>query len=284
MTLEATRQCHNALNPLHSLIYFAPEAEREYTAIGLEPGGMGYFASRAAAMGAVGPGTVAAAFYNFNPALIARFIPRAWQAAAPEAVLDARLRAVEAALTRVLGADAADDPEVAEAAALATTAVEACAVPGRPLYGAHADLDIPKSPQAALWHCGGLLREHRGDGHVTALAAAGLDGLEALITHTATGTGSAPEFARATRGWSQEEWDAGCERLRERGLLDADGALTPAGTALRQEIEDTTDRLAADPYRHLGEAGTARLTEIASRLTRAAAQSGAFPAGLSAPK
>ncbi|BBA98896.1 hypothetical protein RVR_5269 [Actinacidiphila reveromycinica] len=282
MTLKAARHCNAALNPLHSLIYFAPEAEREYTAIGLEPGGMGYFASRSAAMGAVGAGTVAATFYNFNPALIARFIPRAWEAAQPSAVLDARLRAVEGALRRVLGEDAADDPEVAEAAALAATATEACAAPGRPMYAAHADLDAPKAPQLALWHAAALLREHRGDGHITALAGAGLDGLEALITHTATGAAFTPDFARATRGWSQEEWDAGCERLRERGLLDADGALTPAGTELRREIEDTTDRLAVDPYRHLGEAGTARLTEIAARLTRKAAENGAFPAGLSA--
>ncbi|MEW1862101.1 MULTISPECIES: SCO6745 family protein [unclassified Streptomyces] len=284
MTLTAARHCNSALNPLHSLIYFAPEAEREFTAIGLEPGGMAYLASRSAAMGAVGAGVVAATFYNFNPALIARHIPRAWQAAAPAAVLDARWRAVEAALRRVLGEDAADDPEVAEAAALATTATEACAAPGRPLYAAHADLDAPKAPQLALWHCAALLREHRGDGHIAALAGAGLDGIEALITHTATGQGMTREFACASRGWSRQEWTAGCERLRERGLLDADDALTPAGTALRHDIEETTDRLAADPYRHLGETGTARLTEIGARLTRTAVANGAFPAGVFATR
>ena len=38
-----------------------------------------------------------------------------------------------------------------------------------------------------LWHAITLLREYRGDGHVAALLDAGLSGLDALITHTATG-------------------------------------------------------------------------------------------------
>lgn len=284
MTSKVARHCNSALNPLHSLIYFAPEAEREFTAIGLEPGGMGYFASRSAPMGAVGAGTVAATFYNFNPALIARHVPRAWQAAAPAEVLDARWRAVEAALDRLLGAEVAGDPEVAEAAGLAATATEACGAAGRPLYAAHADLDAPPQPHLSLWHSVTLLREHRGDGHVTALAAVGLDGIEALITHTATGKGMTLEFARASRGWSREEWDSACDRLRDRGLLDADGALTPAGTELRREAEQLTDELAADPYRHLGEAATARLIEIGTRLSGTAAANGAFPAGTFAKK
>ena len=42
---------------------------------------MGYFASRSAPMGRVGPGTVAATFYVFNPDLVAHFLPAAWDAA-----------------------------------------------------------------------------------------------------------------------------------------------------------------------------------------------------------
>ncbi len=39
----------------------------------------------------------------------------------------------------------------------------------------------------ALWHAATVLREHRGDGHVAALVAAGLDGRQALVTMAATG-------------------------------------------------------------------------------------------------
>ncbi|MEY4339438.1 MAG: hypothetical protein RLZ14_1288, partial [Actinomycetota bacterium] len=37
------------LEAYHGLIYFVPEADIRYTALGLEPGRMGYFGSRAAA-------------------------------------------------------------------------------------------------------------------------------------------------------------------------------------------------------------------------------------------
>ena len=33
----------------------------------------------------------------------------------------------------------------------------------------------PDAPQLALWHAVTLLREHRGDGHISALTAAGID-------------------------------------------------------------------------------------------------------------
>ena len=45
-----------------------------------------------------------------------------------------------------------------------------------------------------------MLREHRGDGHVVALVAAGLDGRQALVTMAATGAvpkDDAPGGARA---------------------------------------------------------------------------------------
>ncbi|HET6859946.1 MAG TPA: hypothetical protein VFH94_22990 [Streptomyces sp.] len=279
-SLLAGKHCHGALNPLHSLIYFAPEAEQEFTAVGLEPGRMPYFAGRSAAMGPAGPGLVAATFFNFNPSLVARHLPRAWELADPASVLAARLKAVDRVLRRLLGDGLPDDPEVREAAKLALTAAEACTAAGRPLYAAHADLPTPDRAHLALWHAITLLREFRGDGHLAALSAAGLDGAEALVTHTATGKGFTAEFAQQSRGWTQPEWDAAQGRLRDRGLLDADGGLTPLGTDQRREVEDTTDRLARAPYEHLGQAAVERLTEIGSRLSGAAVANGAFPPGV----
>lgn len=277
MTLLAGRRCYQALNSLHSMVYFAPEAEEQFHALGLSRGSMSYFAGRSAAMGAVGAGAVAATFYNFNPALVARHLPRAWEIASPQAVLAARLRAVEAAQLRTLGAETVAGAEVREAAELALRAVEACSPAGRPLFAAHADLPVPQEPHLALWHAATLLREHRGDGHIAALLDAELDGLEALVTHTTTGKGFVPAMAKHTRGWSDDEWSAAQERLRERGLLDADDALTAAGRQLRQDIEDRTDRLAGAPYRQLGEEALGRLSEIAARLSATSAANGAFP-------
>jgi hypothetical protein len=277
MTSPLVRRAHNATNSLHSLIYFAPEAEAQFAALGLEPGRMSYFAGRAAPMGAVGPGVVTATFYNFSPALVARCIPRAWELASPAAIVAARFAAVDVVLRRLLG-DLADSPGLAKMSALLREAASACTPEGRPLYAGHADLDWPDGPIPEFWHGLTLIREYRGDGHIAALVAAGLSGLEALVTHTATGHGFVPAFATASRGWTQPEWDDAVARLTERGLLDADGALTAAGQEMRAHVERETDRMASAPWQYLGDERTEELTAIGKELTRAVAAAGAFPA------
>ncbi|MFF8841257.1 hypothetical protein ACF08N_00780 [Streptomyces sp. NPDC015127] len=274
---RAGRRCHNALNPLHSTVYFSPDLGTEMAAVGVEDPNAAYFAARSAAMGAVGPGAVAATFYNFNPALIARHLPAVWDTATPEAVLAARLRAADATLRRLLGEDVVASKELAEAAELALRATEACTRHARPLYAAHADLPVPVEPHLAYWHAATLLREHRGDAHLAALLLADLDPLEALVSHTATGKGMAPRWILATRGWGRTDWEAAQDRLRERGLLDAEGSLTEAGTALRNEVEAHTDRMDLAPYEHLGAPAVERLTELGRGFLLTAFAAGAFP-------
>ncbi|SFX66230.1 hypothetical protein OH786_30770 [Streptomyces atratus] len=274
---RAGRHCHNAINPLHSTVYFSPGLGKELGELGIDDSNAAYFAARSAAMGAVGPGTVTATFYNFNHDLVARHLPAVWSVASPQAVLDARLRAADTTLRRLLGEEIIASPELAEAAELALRAAQGCTRHARPLYAAHADLPVPKEPHLAYWHAGALLREHRGDGHLAALMTAGLDPLEALVSHTATGKGMNPRWVLATRGWQRDDWDAACERLRGRGLLDAEGELTEAGVALRAELEEATDRMDAAPYEHLGAEGVERLTELARGFLFTAASAGAFP-------
>ncbi|MER6222826.1 hypothetical protein ABT189_20100 [Streptomyces sp900105755] len=277
---RAGRRCHTLLNSLHATHFFSPELAEEMAALGVTHPRAVNFAVRAAALGPVGAGTVTATFYNYKYDLVARHVPAVWETASPKDVLAARARAVDASMRRLLGADAVVSDRMAEAARLALRATEACSRSGRPLYAAHADLPVPQQPHLAYWYAGTLLREHRGDGHLAVLLAAELDGLEAVVTHTATGKGMAPKWVFATRGWSQDDWDAAVERLRDRGLLDAAGELTEAGAALRAEIETETDRLDRAPYEHLGAEGVARLTELAADFARTAVAAGAFPADL----
>lgn len=277
---RAGRRCHNALNSLHSTHYFSPDLGRELGALGVTDPRAVNFAVRAAALGPVGAGVVTATFYNYKHALVARHVPAVWETVTPEQALAARACAVDATLRRLLGEETLASAEMSEAAALALRAAEGCSRGARPLYSAHADLPVPEAPHLAYWHAATLLREHRGDGHLAALAAAGLDGLQALVTHTATGKGIAPKWIFATRGWSQEEWDAAVHGLRERGLLDGAGELTEAGAALRDEVERETDRLDSAPYERLGAEGVARLTELATAFARTALGAGAFPADL----
>lgn len=271
-------RAHRAIDPLHSQLYFAPEQDEYLSAVGLKPGRMSYFAGRAAPMGAVGAGVVTATFYNFSPSLVAHMIPRAWTLASPEQVLAARLEAARASLTRLLGAAAGSD-EVAELAGLLREACAGLTAEGRPLFAGHADLPWPEEPLLAAWHGATLLREHRGDGHVAVLLHAGLSGLEALITHCATGRGFTEAAAKATRGWRDEEWAAACSALAERGLL-ADTGLTEDGEELRRRIEVQTDALAADPWLSLGAEKTARVVELGKGLSRRVSEAGAFGQGI----
>ncbi|MCP9943600.1 hypothetical protein LUX12_00340 [Streptomyces somaliensis] len=280
---RAVRRCHHPVNLFHAAVYFSPEFGEELGGIGVTDPYAAYFAGRAAAMGAVGPGVVAGAFYNFNHALIARHLPAVWDTASPADVLAARSRAADRFVRRVLG-DAADSAGTAEAAELALRAAEACARHARPLYAAHADLPVPDAPHLAYWHAAMLLREHRGDVHMAALLSAGLDPLESLVSHTATGAGASPRWLLLSRGWERSDWDAAVERLRGRGLMDGEGALTEAGAALREEVEAHTDRLDAAPYARLGAAGVERLTELAEGLLAAVAAAGAFPSQVTGRK
>ena len=270
------RKTWRTLEPIHGLIYFAPEASEAYVGVGLPPAMGGYFASRAAAMGPVPAEVVIATFFNFFPPFVRETIPSAWSVASPEQILAARHEAAERALRARLG-ELASSPEVEEAAVLARRAAEASTQwpEGRPLFAAHAALPWPDDPLMVLWHAQALLREFRGDGHIAAMTVEGVSGLEALILHAATGEVPAATL-RSSRQWPKAEWAAGEDGLRARGWLDAEGGLTDAGRAHRQWVEDRTDALAVPAYEVLGEDGCERLRTLGRPLSKAIVEGGAF--------
>jgi hypothetical protein len=258
------RKTWRTVEPLHGMIYFVPEAAEAYERLGIT-GRAGYFASRAAPMGAVGADVVIATFFNFNPDLVRAAIPHAWEVTSPEALVEARLLAVDGAFRRVLGNDVLESHSMARAAELARGLADSAGtqLEGRPLSAAHADLSWPDAPHLVLWHAQSILREFRGDGHVALLLTHGLSGIDALVTHAAAGDATSG-LLRSTRGWSDAQWGAAVSSLRQRGWL-AEGddlALTEWGAAQRQEIEDKTDILAAAPYAALGEEGCAELRTL----------------------
>jgi hypothetical protein len=263
MTLA--RRAWTLFEPIHAIVYFASEAGEHYKAAGLRGGWMGYFATRSAPMGAVTPGVVTAVFYGFQPAMVARAIPDAWQYSSPERALTARTAIADSALRRLWG-DQVDSADVAQAASAAIAVAHALRGGGRPLYTATAALEEPEAAHLKLWHACTLLREHRFDGHVAALTVHGLDGLESLVTAIAAGSGIDAATMRNFRGWTEEEWDQGVERLRSRGILDTLGALTSEGRSLRTDVEEMTDRLAADVWAAMDERSRERLFDSLRRL------------------
>jgi len=268
MDAQIARKTFRTLEPLHGFVYFSPDAEPEYVAAGLKPGRMGYFASRAAAMGAVPAEVVIATFFNFNPDLVRSVIPSAWHEATPERVLAARMRVVDTGLRRMLG-EAVASPELAEAADLARRAADvACEhLEGRPLFAGHASLPWPDEPHLVLWHAQTLLREFRGDAHVASLMLYGLGGLDALVSHAASGDVPA-EALRTTRAYSEEQWAEGVRSMAERGFVEADGSFTDRGRAQRQAIEQRTDDASLVAYDVLGEEGCERLRALARPFSR----------------
>lgn len=266
------RRTHYAVEPLHTMIYFVPEAAAAYAAEGVTGGMRGYVASRSAAFGRVPAEVVTATFYNFSPEVITAAIPSVWEATTPERMLTARYAVADAALRRILGDVVCSSAAMAEAAELARQATTGCAVAGRPLFAAHAALPWPAQAHLQLWHAQTLLREHRGDGHIAALVLAGLSGLECAVDHVALGTGLSERVLQRTRGYSDEVWESARARLREQGFLDEAGGYTDAGRARRDAVEAATDAAGAAPYALLGPAGCARLAELAGPWSRRAAE------------
>ncbi|MGV9327402.1 SCO6745 family protein [Streptosporangium sandarakinum] len=313
MGSNVPRMMWQLLEPLHAVTYFAPEARSAADAAGMRGFWMGYFATRAAPLGAVGPEVVTAAFHGFPPARVARALPDAWGFAPPESVLRARLDGAGAALRRLL-ADAAgstegtgplpgssegagsppnapekagppaDVPEkvgplpdvLEEASSLAWEAARRADTAGRVLAAANQALPEPAEPYLRLWQAATTLREHRGDGHVAVLVACGVSPVEAhLLKIAAAETGA--DGLRLARKWDEAEWDAALGSLRARGWLDGAGRLTGEGGRERDRIERLTDEAAAGPWRALGEESTAALARLLWPLANAVMESGVFP-------
>jgi hypothetical protein len=270
-----SRRLWRALEPYHAVVYFAPEPQAACTELGTRGYWMSYFALRAAPLGAAPPELITAVFYGFAPRLVGRAVPDTWKIASPQRFLAVRLHAVDAALHRLLGTDVLRSPEVAEAAELAREAAVAAPTGGRPLGAANAALPWPEPPHLVLWHAQTVLREQRGDGHVAALLTAGLDPVESLVLFAAD-IAMDPDWMRTRRGWTEDQWAAGVDRLAGRGLLDPDGALTGAGRALRAAVEERTDALADGPIAALGDVRAARLAELAEPLVRSIVAGDAF--------
>ena len=263
------------LELIHAVTYFAPEATGALSAAGYRGFWMGYFAGRAAPLGPVGPEIVAALFYNFAPARVARALPDAWGFAPPDAALAARLHGSVAALQRVLGEDV-DDRDVTRAAELAARAADSAPLEGRALCAANRALPWPDDPLAVLWHAATVLREHRGDGHVATLTAAGVSGREANVVHAAAGITSRQVFEVA-RDYDDAEWAALVDGLAARGVLTTDGELTSEGRELKHDLERRTDEIALSAYAALDDAEIDRLASALTPIARAVVAAGDMP-------
>lgn len=289
--------------PIHAVTYFTAEARSAYERAGLRGFWRGYFAGRAAPLGVAGAGSaavVAASFFNFAPAFVARAIPGVWELITPEEALRVRLAGAAESLGRLL---AGQEAEAAAAADLLWRAIDELDCSGRVLAAANAALPVPPGEDAAaspaspaplassaplaaaglgrLWQAATLLREHRGDGHFAALAAADIDGCEAVVLRCCLDLRR--EDMQPVRGWTDEAWDGALSRLAARGWVGADGALTSAGREAHAAVEDTTDRAASRPWARLGPEATEEIAAALTPLARACAAALPYPSPIGVP-
>jgi hypothetical protein len=259
---------------VHAVTYFADDSRAAANSCGMKGFWMGYFGFRAAPLGPVGADVVTEAFYNFAPRMVERAIPDAWSFATPESLVRARSRAAMAALRDVC--PPVDDIAAALVGVLRDVVTSAADDPTRPLYRANREVARPDDPVAEMWqHCT-TIREHRGDGHVTALRRARLDGCEAHVLLAAE-AGVPTELLRSSRGWTEKEWTAATDRLRERGLVDADDAATDAGRDLRALVERATDAAARVLFAAAPRDAAQQIVEGLDPVAREIAASGMIP-------
>ncbi len=233
---KTARTLRNVTEPIAAGVYFAPEAQEGYQALGLNYF-ESYFCSRGACLGAAPWSVVCAAFGAFKPSAVEQAVTAGWQKTTPEALLAAREHGATAQLGRLLG-EIANPADVSRATEILYSMTDGVDPSGRALYAGLSILDRPTSTFGALWHAADLVREHRGDGHIAAWIPH-VDSTEITVM-TELAWGIPARTYVFTRGWDEDDVDAAYARLTDRGLI-SDGALTSAGTELRDHIERTTD-------------------------------------------
>ncbi len=262
------------------MTYFAPACRGALRDTGLRGFWAGYFAARAAPLGRVGTGPVAAAFYNFLPAMVARAVPGCWEVVAPAILCRVRAIAAADALNEACSVSARSDlvavlPLLRQAVAHSDGAGRVLASANRTLWPVIAPA-LGTGGLGEAWQAATVLREHRGDGHVAALVTHGLGGLEAHLL--AAGTKGIPaDVLRDSRGWREEAWEGAKAALASRGLLHADGRATDTGRLLHGEVEALTDRLAEPAYAGFRDGALAELHGALAACATEVAASGLVP-------
>jgi|SRR5579875_3982998 len=243
------RRMFELTEPIGLIPYSADEPNETMYALGFTDYWDTYFAGRAAPLGLVPAEVVDALFYNFAPGEVARHIPKVWRTTTPEAALAARLAGCTTALRQILGG-LVSAPSFTRAVELLTKAATSAPFEGRPMYAALRAIPLPDDPVTRLFHAASLLREHRGDGHITALMAEGIGGLEAHAVHALAVGIPAEKFGRIHH-LPAAQLAAVVGGLRDRDLIADDGWLSERGRTTKQRIESLTDDLAAAPYEAL---------------------------------
>jgi hypothetical protein len=260
------RRLRDALEPIAAQGFFSDRDQLQALGLSFIPG---YVWGRAAALGEPSAAVVVAAFGVFEPTFLAAAYEEGRATASRHDVLAARTAGSTKQLQEVLG----DDPDVGAVAEVLLGALEGVAGSGRPLFSGLRDTPLPPTVHGRLWRAADLVREHRGDGHLAACIAAGLDPV-AMNVLTELWVGYPLGAYTPTRGHSPQAVDEAVARLRRGGFVDGD-ELSPTGLAVRNDIEAATDASQAELVTALG-GRLEWLVSTASALSTRVVAAGAF--------
>ena len=207
--------------PIHAISYFAAEARAEFEQAGLRGFWRGYFAGRAAPLGAIGPAPVVGLFNTFAPSMVERALPAVWDLVSPAEALAARSRGA-ACRARRRGRCPGSVPRSPTCSRRSWRRTNQ---PVTLLGAANLALPEPDDPHARLWQACTSLREHRGDGHVAALVAVGATGADIVVLRCGIGWDRAVH--QPARGWSDEDWLAATVQARSPGATQTPMAKPP---------------------------------------------------------
>jgi hypothetical protein len=262
------RRLRDSLEPIAQQGASARPVRQRLKELGL--GGIeGYVWGRAAALGEPAPWVVVSAFGVFEPSFVVRAYESARAKASRQDVLDARAAGAAESLATVLGTVT----DVEWAADLLVRAVSDLDATGRPLFSGLRALPVPEDPYGRLWRGADLVREHRGDGHLAACIAAGLDVVEMNVL-TELWIGYAPGEYTVTRGHSPVAIDRVVGVFGDRGWWDG-AKLTSAGREVRDGIEAATDASQVRLVENLGD-DIERVIETLSTMAVQMIEAGAF--------
>lgn len=255
-----TRRNARSVQTTIGWIFWDPGAVRRYQALGLPEGfagPLGYIASRCAPLACAGADAVTAAFGSISRLGIEGAFTILGTPERFREMWDARDDAVLEGLRE-------HTPEIidplAEYGELLWPVVQQLPRIGRVFFGAHLAMPRPSDPVLSGWHAINCLREWRGDTHWALVVAAGLTHPEASILHNAW-LGYEPDWLANSRGTTPADLDDGYRLLEHKGLVH-DRIVTADGIAVRQRIEDDTDRLTTLPWELLGDADSLRFAEV----------------------
>ena len=244
--VATTRRISRSVQTTVGWIFWDPGAVARFEALGL-PGPLGYIASRSAPLAHAGPEAVSAAFGSISQlGIVITFEALG----APERFMEFWRARDEAVLEGLRSFTPEIEEVLVEVGTDLWGVVDQLPRAGRVFFGSVLGVERPTDPLLSAWHAINALREWRGDTHWALVVAEGLTHAEASILHNAW-LGYEQDWLATSRGTSDEDLAAGWSLLERRGLV-AEGVVTPEGIALRQHLEDETDRLTTLPWKLLG--------------------------------